>query len=201
MGSSTIFDIIASFVIAGFVMVMIVKLDRTITSSTYTVTNDLSVQTTMTSVVRILENDFRKIGYCADPTKVPDPSKSILAATAHSITFISDNDNNGKLDTLQYYVGDTTTCRKTSNPRDFLLYRKVNTANPQLFNIGLTRFDLVYYNSFADSLAFPIATSTLPSIYSMRLSVLLESPYAYDTTYSFSYWRQLRLAARNLVNR
>jgi len=199
MGHSVIFDIIGSFIIAGFLMLMIINLDRTIVESTYTTTNDLMVQTNMTTLVRIIESDFRKIGFCASPDKIPDPSKSILQAGAHSIKFISDVDNNGAVDTVNYFVGDTSSCRSTPNPRDMMLYRKVNSQSAKPYNLGVTKFDFLYYDALTDSLTFPIAAPS--SVYSMRLSILLESQYAYDTTFSYSYWRQLRLAARNLRNR
>ena len=151
------------------------------------------------NIVDILERDFRKIGYCADPNNIPDPSKSILSATAHSISFIADLDKDGKVDTLEYYVGLPTSLTSTPNPRDMLLYRVVNHHQVQSIDIGLTKFDFLYFDAQQDSLDFPIATAS--AIYSIRLSILLESSHAYDSLYAYAYWRQLRLAAVNLKNR
>jgi hypothetical protein len=199
MGHSTIFDIISSMIIGGFIVLLIVHLNLTLANSTYTTTNDLNMQTNMTTLVRIIENDFRKIGYCADPLKIADPSKSILSVGLNSIKFVSDIENKGIVDTVYYYLGDTSSARVTPNPRDRILYRVVNRKSPQGYNLGVTKFDFLFYNALGDSLSFPVNPPS--RIYSMRLSILLESPYAYDTTYAYSYWRQLRLAARNLRNR
>jgi type II secretory pathway component PulJ len=199
MGSSTMIDIIASFIIAGFILLMIINLNQSVADSAYVTTNDLAVQTNMTTLVQIIESDFRKIGYCSNPTNFPDPTKAMREATAHSIKFLTDVDGNGNIDSIRYSIGDTSSCRSTANPRDVMLYRQINQQTPQKLALGVVRFDFLYYNTLMDSLTFPIAT--VSQVSSIRLSILLESPYAYDTTYSYSYWRQLRLAARNLRNR
>jgi hypothetical protein len=199
MGSSTILDILSSIIIAGFLLLMVTRLNGTLVESSYTASSDLTVQENLVALVRIIEEDFRKIGYCKDPAKIPDPSKSILAADQHSITFLTDVDNNAAVDTLRYYVGTTAALTSTTNPRDMMLYRVINNQPSQGFSLGVTKFNFLYYDALADSLSFPIDNPN--AIYSMRLSVLLESPFAYDQNYSFAYWRQLRLAARNLKNR
>lgn len=199
MGHSTIFDVISSIVIGGFLLLIISQLYGTVAENTYTNTSDLTVQENLVALVRIIENDFRKIGYCADPSKIPDPSKSILTATEHSISFRTDVDNDGNVDTLRYVTGLPSGLTSTPNPRDKLLYRTVNNQNTTSISLGVVMFDFLYYNALGDSLSFPISNPN--EIYAMRLSVLLESPFAYDTTYTYAYWRQLRLAARNLKNR
>jgi hypothetical protein len=199
MGSSTMIDIIASFIIAGFILLMIVNLNQTLAESTYVTTNDLSVQTNMTTLVKIIETDFRRIGYCANPSNFPDPTKAMREVQPHSIKFLTDVDGNGNIDSIRYWVGDTTSCRKTANPRDVMLYRQINQQTAQQFSLGVVTFDFLYFSALMDSLSFPISNPA--QVNSIRLSILLESPYAYDTTYSYSYWRQLRLAARNLRNR
>jgi hypothetical protein len=199
MGTSTIIDIIGSFVIAGFLLLMVNNLNGTVTATAFTTTSDLIVQQNMTTLVRIIEEDFRRIGYCKDPMKIPDPTKSIRSADQHSIEFLTDVNNDGFVDTVKYSIGTTAGLTSTPNPRDMLLYRTVNKAATTGYSLGVTKFDFLYYNAQADSMTFPITTPS--AIYAIRLSILLESPFAYDTIYSYAYWRQLRLAARNLKNR
>jgi len=199
MGHSTIFDVISSIVIGGFLILIISQLYGTVAENTFTNTSELTVQENLVALVRIIENDFRKIGYCADPSKIPDPSKSIITATEHSISFKTDENNDGVLDTLSYMTGLPSGLTSTPNPRDKLLYRSVSNQPTIPISLGVVKFDFLYYNALGDSLNFPISNPN--EIYAMRLSVLLESPYAYDTTYTYAYWRQLRLAARNLKNR
>jgi len=199
MGSSTILDIIASTVLAGFVLLMIINLDETLANSTYTTTNDFDVQTNMTTLVEMIEKDFRRIGYCANPSNFPDPSIAMREATASSIKFLSDVNNDGNIDSVRYYVGDTSSARFTPNKYDVMLYRQVDLQTPQAFSLGVVTFNFLYYNALMDTLTFPITNPA--QVNSIQLSILLESRYAYDTVYSYSYWRQLRLAARNLRNR
>ena len=204
MGTSVILDIIFSAVIAGAVFLMIINMNQTVANSTFVSTNELSIQSNMTTLVRIVETDFRKIGYCKDPIKILDPSKSIKTVGRNMIKFISDVQNDGTVDTVEYTLGDTTSCRSTPNPRDRMLYRTISTSTTkktQGFSLGVLRFEIIYYNALADSILLSKAVADPSLVYSLQLSVLLESPYAYDTTYSYSYWRQIRLAARNLRNR
>jgi hypothetical protein len=83
-----------------------------------------------------------------------------------------------------------------------MLYRTISSSatgkKTQGYSLGVLRFDFIYYDALADSILLAKAVADPSSVYSLQLSVLLESPYAYDTTYSYSYWRQIRLAARNL---
>jgi len=199
MGQSTIFDVISSIVIGGFLLIIITQMYANVSENTYNNTNDLIVQENLVALVRIIETDFRKIGYCADPSKIPDPSKSILSADEHSISFKTDVDNDGIVDILRYSTGLPSGLTTTPNPRDRLIYRTVNGTASYGISLGVVIFDFMYFNAIGDSLSFPITNSN--EIYAMRLSVLLESPFAYDTTYTYAYWRQLRLAARNLKNR
>lgn len=199
MGSSTILDILSSLIIAGFLLLMVTHMNGSLVYSNYTTTNDLTVQENLVSLVRMIEDDFRRIGYCREYVKIPDPSKAIIDAGRHNIKFQTDLLNVGNVDTLEYAVGTPSGLTGTLNPRDFYLHRDVNNLRKSGISLGVTKFDFVYFDAQGDSLGFPIENPN--EIYEIQLSVLLESPYAYDTTYSFAFWRQLRLAARNLKNR
>ena len=199
MGSSTLLDIIGSTIVGGILLVLVIQLGGQLSGMNYTYSNDLKVQTNLTTLVSLIETDFRKIGYCAIPLKFPDPTKALLLETKHSIKYIGDINNDGNLDTVYYYAGNTASASFTQNPRDMLLYRRINSAAPSAYNLGVTVFDFLYYDAIGDSLPLPIADPS--TVYAIRISVLLESPDAYDTNYSNAYWRQLRLSARNLRNR
>jgi len=178
---------------------MIFRLESTVTETTFMNGSELSVQQNLTTLVEIMETDFRKIGFCADPQKIKDPTKAILSASEHGIKYLPDVNRKGNVDTVEYYVGPASTLTATPNPRDFLLYRSINHAQTLTFDMGLTKFDFLFFNSADDSIDFPITTPS--EVFNIRLSVLLESSHAYDTMYTYAYWRQVRLAARNLRNR
>jgi hypothetical protein len=143
--------------------------------------------------------DIVKIG-----KKIPDPSKSIIAADSNSITFLTDEktagnpDGDGIVDTMRYFVGPTSECSGTPNPRDRNLYRVVN-GNSMYANLGVTQFELNFFDALGAPISFPI---TVPSeIYTMQINITVENTAAYDENYSTAFWRQIRLAARNLKNR
>ena len=199
MGHSTLIDVLGSIILGGYILLMIFRLDGTVTETTFMNGSELTVQQNLTTLVDILETDFRKIGYCADPEKLKDPTKTILSVNEHGIKYLTDVNRNGNVDTVEYYVGPASSLTTTPNPRDFLLYRSINQNSTLRFDIGLTKFDFLFFNSADDSIDFPITTPS--EVYNIRLSVLLESSHAYDTMYTYAYWRQVRLAARNLRNR
>lgn len=196
MGNLTLFDIIASAVIASLLLITVHNSSARMNETLCTSGSDVAVQTNLVNIVRIIENDFRRIGYCADQSKIPDRTVSVVAAGAHNITFLTDVDNDGVVDTVHYDVGSPSAMMTTPNPRDFLLNRYLSGTIPKGMSIGLTKFDFKYFSSTGDSLAIPIAD--LRQIYSLQLTLALESTHPYDSQYQYAAWRQLRLKIRNL---
>ncbi len=199
MGTSTLLDIIGSMVVFGMLLLIVLQVNDSGTANSFTYTFDLLVQENLVAVVDLVEYDFRRLGYCADPTKIPDPSKSIIAADSTSITFLTDVNDDGVLDTMKYYTGPTSELASTPNPNDRFLYRVVNNETPIGTNLGVTAFNLLYFNAQGDTIHFPI--SVPGEIYTMQISITVENIASYDTTYSTAFWRQVRLVSRNLNNR
>jgi len=200
MGFSTIIDIIGSVFVGGLLLIILFRLNNSATGTLYNSTSELTVQQAMVSQVEVLESDFRKIGYCKDWTKIPDPSKSILYADSNSIKFLTDINNVGVVDSLYYYTGLTSELSNTPNPNDRLLYRVVNNDIPKSSNVGITRFTLKYFDALGNSInESPV---TLPAlIKSIQIDIQFENTEAWDSVYTVSFWRQLKLTARNLSNR
>lgn len=199
MGFSTLIDILGSTIIGGMLLMILLRLNDASVQNTYVYGGELMVQQNLVEVVRLLEHDFRKIGFCKDWEKIPDPTQSIIAADSNSISFLTDVDSDGTIDTMKYYTGPTSELSGTANPRDKMLYRVVNNETPIGTNLGVTQFQMIYYNALGNQISFPI---TVPSeIYTMQINITVENPAAYDNQYSSAFWRQIRLAARNLKNR
>lgn len=199
MGFSTIIDIMGSMIIGGILLTITLRLNDSATGKTYNNSAELSLQENMATVAQIVETDFRKIGYCADWNKFPDPSKAVVYADETSIKFLTDIDLDTNMDSIRFYLGPTSELLSTPNPRDRILYRVVNTEAPIKSNLGVTQFRLVYFDALGDTLPPPI---TLPGlISSVEINLAVESVAAYDTAYSSAFWRQIRLVARNLKNR
>ena len=199
MGMSTLLDIIGSMIIGGIIMSTVFRLSDAATEKTYNNSGELSLQQNLATVAQIVEHDFRKIGYCLDWNKLPDPSKAILYANPNKIKFLTDIEPDGVLDSIFYYVGPTSELTETPNPRDRVLYRVVNNETPAKSNLGVTDFHMIYYDALGDTIYFPIDNFGLIS--SIEINVTVENVAAYDTLYSRAYWRQIRMVARNLKNR
>ena len=199
MGFNTILDVLGSILIGGLILLILFRLNVSATSNLYTNTSEANVQSAMISVGSVLEEDFRKIGYCKDWTKIPDPTKAILQANTSSIKFLTDLNNNGSVDTLYYYLGPTSELLNTPNPRDRLLYRVVNNEIPKSSNVGITKFNLTYFDSFGNVLSTPV--NPPGQIQKMQIDLQVENIEPIDSTYVVAFWRQLRLTARNLQNR
>jgi len=199
MGTNVILDIIGSIIIGGILLMTLFRLSDRATERTYSQSGDLTVQQNVATVVSILEYDFRKIGYCADWTKIPDPTKAIIFADSNKIKFLTDVDKNKTVDTMFYYIGPASELIYTANPRDRFLYRVVNSEKPAKVNLGVTYFNLVYYNSDKNIITTPVAVPG--EIRSIQISLAVEDIEAYNQKYSQVFWRQIRMSAKNLENR
>ena len=147
----------------------------------------------------IWQDDFRKIGYCADWKKIPVPTESILFADSCSIRYLTDVDKDGTIDTVYYHLDYYTDIPETPNPRDRYLYRIVNSQIPTESNLGITQFKMEFFNALGAKLSFPISDPR--EIYSMQIDISVEDIAAYNEEYQTVFWRQIRMAARNLFNR
>jgi hypothetical protein len=199
MGFATIFDIIGSIIIGGILMLITWRLSDAATEKTYNNSGELALQQNLTTVAQILETDFRKVGFCADYNKFPDPSKAIVYGDESRITFLADLDFDTNMDSIRYYLGPTSELTVTPNPRDRLLYRVVNNEPAITSNLGVTQFRLVFFDALGDTLTPPITTPGIIS--SLEINLAVENVAAYDTAYTGAFWRQIRLVARNIRNR
>lgn len=199
MGFSVIIDILGATVIGGILMMNLFQINNAAVENNYTGNGELIAQTNLATIVEILELDVRKIGYCADWEKIPIPTEAILSADSTGIKYLTDVDSDGNVDTMHYYLGPTSELLSTPNPRDRLLYRVVNSEVPVGVNLGVTQFNLTFFDVLGNLINFPIAVPG--EIYTMQIDLTVEDVAAYDEKYSSAFWRQIRLAAKNLRNR
>lgn len=215
MGFSTLIDILGSTIIGGLLLLILFRMNDSAINNNFTYTGERIVQQNLVEIVRLLEHDFRKIGYCYDWKKIKDQSLVILNATSTRITFLTDfvtaanPYGDGVLDTLTYYLGTTSTLNVTPNPNDKLLYRlenntnKIMTANVSGSNLGVTEFNLTYFNASGDTIKIMEPSPPL-GIVSIQIDLAVENPAAYDQNYDLErkvIWRQIRLASRNFLIR
>jgi type II secretory pathway component PulJ len=210
VGSQTILDLIGSTLVFGLLLLMVIRMNASNSENIQSYRGDLLVQQNLVTLTSMLEYDFRKLGYCKDPTKIPDVSKAILQADSNKIRFLTDLDSDGVIDSLSYYIGPASEASATPNPNDRLFYRVENNKTPKGVNLGVTVFDIRYFDATKAKLSFPITNRGL--IVTMQITIQCETyaPTAFrslggtmdkNAAYQSAYWRQVRLAAKNLRNR
>lgn len=179
---------------------------------------DVVVQENLVEISKLLEDDFRRIGYCKDPSKIPNPAMSLRIADSNKIRFLTDLPTgapgtagwlgDGNLDSITYYVGPTSETPETPNPNDKKIYRVENNNTPVGVNLGVTTFDLQYYDALRNLLARPVADPR--EVQFMQITIEVQNyakiggqmnTAAFDTVYQSAFWRQVRIVAKNLNNR
>jgi type II secretory pathway component PulJ len=213
MGSQTVIDIIGSFIIFGWLLMMSLRMNTANSENMQTYRGELLVQENLVEVTKLLEYDFRKIGYCREPNNLADPTKAIIQADSSRIRFLTDVDRgsgpDGVVDTVTYYLGDTTELALTQNPRDRLLYRVVSGYAARGSNLGVSYFNLKYFDSQGSQLSTPVISGDLQRIQTIQISLVVENTMAAELVetspinqqYASAFWQQMRLSSRNYRNR
>jgi hypothetical protein len=199
MGFSTIIDIMGSIVIGGILLMILLRLNDAAVQNSFQYNGEVITQRNLVEVVKLIEHDFRKIGFCKDWSNFPDPTKAILVADSTKIIFLSDVDSDKFMDTVKYILGPASELTQTPNPNDRMLYRVINNAPMVGANLGVTEFKLKYFDPFGNIIPLPILNPS--KIYTMQIDLTVEDVAAYNQEYNRVFWRQIRLAARNLENR
>lgn len=205
MGTSTLMDLIGSSVVGGILFLMALRLNASAAETSSIYHGELKLQQDLTTLVRIIEYDFRKIGYCNDYRKIAEPSAANLYADSMGFKFLTDVDSDGNVDSIYYFLGSPDEVSYTTNPRDRLIYRAVNGEAPQGWDLGVTQLRFTFFDALGDMLTFPISDPR--EIFSMEISLALESQnpqnmeYTNDPSAYQVFWRQIRLVSRNLHNR
>ncbi len=200
MGFSTLLDILGSVVIGGLLLMILLRINNLAVQKSFTFTGDAILQRNLVDVVKLIEYDFRQMGYTTDWVNANVMDPLISSADSTSIAFVVD----GK--TYRYYVGDTTELPSTPNPHDILLYRQYGTDPPMSSSMGITKFHLTYYDMWDNNLATPVANTQ--QIRTIQIDVEVQDVYGYEEKYTDQYnenyskyakaaWRQIRMSTRN----
>jgi hypothetical protein len=187
MGFQVALDLAGSFIIGGMLLVQIMNIHGNAQTAANLYSQTSIVQRNLTTVVNILEYDFRKMGY-----GVLDPTKCLLQADSNRISFLADIDRNGVVDTITYYIGPESELSGTPNPHDKLLYRSVNGSTPRPNNLGVTDLHFRYFDQDMD------VQTILVAIKIVEISIAVQSVYPIDGQYPSAYWKQTRIVSRNL---
>ena len=212
MGAQVLLDIVGSVIIGGLLLLTLQRFNGQNVENNYQYAGEMIVQKNLVEIVKLIEYDFRKIGYSNDYGNMPLRATSIVKATSSSIWFITDlptgptSYGDGVVDTIKYSLGATSELASTDNPNDRYLYRQVNNSERKTANLGVTQFTLTYFDA-NDNLMTSLP-ATMPAlgygIKTIQIDLAVENPAAFDRDYSYenrALWRQIRLSLRNYVTR
>ena len=184
-------SLIGSIVIGGLLLFSVLNFQTDVRQHSFEYSNSLIVQQTALSIIELLEQDLRQIGYGYN-----FPSLSVVALDSNSITFYADLFDDGVLDTVNYWVGDVSEASGTTNPRDKIFYRSSN-SDPQLHDaLGVTNFQLIFFDANGDT------TVNQTEIRTIEVTLEFESKEPHvdrsgTEKYASYYWRE-KISPMNL---
>ncbi len=154
--------------------------------SSYNITSaklrtDIIEQENLVQFAKIVDHDFQKIGF---GNSAPHINPGLVDST--QIFFYEDYDNNNAIDSIHYYLSDTTALASTENPHDRILYRKLNNQNPVSVLDGVVYFHLGYFDSTLTEISYSDLSTIngVNKIQAIHLSISIESPYAFENIYA-----------------
>jgi hypothetical protein len=206
VGYQVILDIIGSAITGGLLLLTLLNFNAQNMENKQLYRDEIIAQKNMVEVVTVLEEDLRRIGYCATRSSMSVPV--VIMAAAESIKFKTDIptgasiEGDGVVDSLTYALGPLVL--STINPRDRMLYRRENNGEYGGSSMGVTFFEFRYMNANGDTLARPVPANKLNNITSVEVRIRVENVNPYtsmagaDSLASVLVnWKQLTFEIRN----
>lgn len=179
-------DIVGSAILAGLILLIVFQMNRSMGDMAFQNTLDVITQENSKTIADMINYDFYKIGY-HDHISAVDPV--VEYADTNHVRFRSDIDNNGTVDTVQYYTSSTPYYEHGSATPFRQLYRGVNASTGPGARLGITSFKLTYYDTLGVLLNFPTPsdTATRRRIQSIKIQMMVKNPLASDTTFAATF--------------
>jgi hypothetical protein len=177
-------DIMGSAIIAGLITLMLLNFNVFQSNTRFASDSELQLQQNAKTLAEIINHDLRKIGYDYS-------NNAFVQADSERISFFSDIDKNGSIDIVSYFLGDTSEVTATTNPKDRILYRVVNSDTIKGPSLGLTKAKFSYLDEVYTE------TTTLSDIKYVKAELWIESIEPVGNEYLFTYW-EMTINPRNL---
>jgi hypothetical protein len=187
VGYSVLLDIIGSAITGGLLLLTLLSFNAQNAENKRMFRDQIVAQENLVQIVRVLEEDMRRIGYCTVKSNMSVPI--VTLAAAESVQFKTDlpqvdafgsvdQEGNGAVDVITYGLGRSMT--ETSNPRDRFFYRRENSGVNGGANLGVTTFDVRYFrvnnSNKTVELKRPVTTDSLSLITFIEITVRVENP-------------------------
>ena len=182
-------SLIGSIMIGGLLLFSVLNFQTDVRQHSFEYSNSLILQQTALSIIELLEQDLRQIGYGYN-------FPSLAVFSLDSITFYADLFDDGVLDTVNYSLSDVSEASGTTNPRDKIFYRTIN-SDPQVDDaLGVTNFQLIFFDANGDT------TVNQTEIRTIEVTLAFESTEPYldrlgTERYASYYWRE-KISPMNL---
>lgn len=173
-----VFDTLGSILAVGVLLMTFLSVKSSISTVTQQANLELISQQQSVNIAELFDFDFSKAGYNKEA-----PNFKSGNIDSSQIYFYTDLDNDGDVDSIHYFISDSTALSHTPHPSDFILYRKLNDNTPQIAATGVTEFEISYIDSSMSDIS-TILLNTLLNINSIRgvtIKITIESPYAYES--------------------
>jgi len=199
---AAIMDVVFSVVLGGMLLMIILTANE-IASDNHSVYNgDMLVQEMLISTAQLVEGEFRNMGF-----GVPEREQTVFYADTSRITFMSDLNRDGVIDSVTYAAGNPSELSSTPNEKDRYIHRIVNGGTPSQVGV-VTMFNLSYMAASGEVLPTPVPVDRLKEIHVVEVTMEVQNPYAPQSRvggeggdpnvlYSSSLWQQTRLASQN----
>jgi hypothetical protein len=191
---SIMFDLIGSVIIGAYVLLMGIRLNSNIGDNVQTSIVTLNLQEGLVDAVRTMESDFRKIGY-----GTIDPKTALEITAPDRIRFKADINRDGMIERIDWAwekrIG-------TSGDTMLVLTRHVSGEPSMMILSDVTSFHLEYLTETGA----PADTAAKGQVQVIQTSLKVRSPFKVADLIKGSeemkdvegFWRQTRLASRNL---
>jgi hypothetical protein len=209
MGQQVLLDIAGSFVIGGVLFLTILTFTTRNYETKVKIRDEGATIKEIKNTMEIIEEDFRRIGYCALPSKIVRPI--ITIAKDNQIKFKTDeltsntSVGNLEMDYIEYKLEGKNAAAVNPNAKRLVRYVRDNNDNIKWRSVfSVTKFNLKYYDSFGKEITPPITGGKLEEIRFVGLEIEIENDYplrSSDNLNNFvtavSSWKQLYIAIQN----
>ena len=181
MGFQVVIDIVGSLILAGLFLLNLLRFQGNDVQSKQESRDDIVAQQNLVSIVNLFEEDFRRIGYCANRDSMIAPV--VTNAGPDYITLKTDliasgsPEGDGTVDSVGYWLGEYVL--DTPNPRDRMLYRRENNSSWKGSSLGVTYLDFKYLKYNGDTLSRPVTGDKLKEICGIQVTLRVENLYPF----------------------
>jgi hypothetical protein len=206
MGFQIILDILGATILGGTFLLNLLRFQGQDFQSKQESHDDIVAQQNLTELVNLLEEDFRRIGYCAVRENMAGPV--VLCAGPDYIAFKTDlvtsskPEGDGNADSVAYLLGGVMTT--TPNPRERMLYRRENNGQWEVSSLGVTYLDFKYHKYNGDTLSRPVVAGQLKEIAGIEVTLRVENQYPFTSVETIDSldivnvnWKQLDFEIKN----